>query len=131
MLEYLKTNNGAQSAIAAGYSKKTARIIATQNLSKLYIKKAIDEGRKKIESECIADAKEVLEFWATMMRDGTTNDKHRIACSVNIAKYLGMFIERSISLHGEITNEMILRMSDKRFEDYQGRVPEQLPEQGE
>lgn len=39
--EYLVDLNATQAAIRAGYSKKTARQIGEQNLSKLYIAKAI------------------------------------------------------------------------------------------
>ena len=41
--EYIVDLNATQAAIRAGYSKKTARQIGEQNLSKLDIRKAIDE----------------------------------------------------------------------------------------
>ena len=45
--EYLRDFNATQAALRSGYSPKTARIIASQNLSKLYIaeeiKRLIDE----------------------------------------------------------------------------------------
>ncbi|SEI98662.1 phage terminase small subunit [Azotobacter beijerinckii] len=44
--EYLIDLNATQAAIRAGYSEKTAKIIAAQNLSKLNIRIAID-GRMK------------------------------------------------------------------------------------
>ncbi len=40
--EYLKDFNGTQAAIRAGYSKKTANEIASENLTKPSIKEAID-----------------------------------------------------------------------------------------
>ncbi|WP_025194157.1 terminase small subunit, partial [Enterococcus faecalis] len=40
---YIETGNATQAAIKAGYSKKTANRIATENLSKLVIKQYIDE----------------------------------------------------------------------------------------
>lgn len=39
--EYLIDGNGARAARSAGYSEKTARQIATENLSKPYIQSAI------------------------------------------------------------------------------------------
>ena len=39
--EYIKTGNATQSAITAGYSKKTARAIGQENLTKLDIKQYI------------------------------------------------------------------------------------------
>ena len=43
--EYIITANATQAAIKAGYSKKTAKVIANENLTKPYIKKYIDERR--------------------------------------------------------------------------------------
>jgi len=42
--EYLVDLNGTQAAIRAGYSEDTAKQIATENLAKPYLKKAIDEA---------------------------------------------------------------------------------------
>ena len=41
--------NGTQAAIKAGYSENTAREIATENLSKPYIAKALAEHEKKMQ----------------------------------------------------------------------------------
>lgn len=43
--EYLVDGNATQAAIRAGYSKKTAKSIATENLSKPAIKDAISRAR--------------------------------------------------------------------------------------
>ena len=46
--EYLVDLNATQAAIRAGYSAKTAKDIGCQNLAKLDIIKAIEEGRAKL-----------------------------------------------------------------------------------
>lgn len=46
--EYLHDFNATQAAIRAGYSKKTARQIGQQNLSKLYIKEAIQSRLEEL-----------------------------------------------------------------------------------
>lgn len=46
--EYLVDLNGTQAAIRAGYSEKTARFIATENLSKPYMQEAIQEAQKEL-----------------------------------------------------------------------------------
>ena len=45
--EYLKDLNGAQAAIRAGYSHKTAKAMAFENLEKPHISSAIVEAQKK------------------------------------------------------------------------------------
>mgnify|MGYP003098657923 FL=1 len=70
--EYIITGNATQSAIKAGYSKKTARAIANENLMKPYIKEYIDERLAKLESEKIATQEEVLQYLTSVMRGEKT-----------------------------------------------------------
>lgn len=46
--EYLIDLNATQAAIRAGYSEKTARTIAAQNLAKVNVAEAIAEGQKTV-----------------------------------------------------------------------------------
>jgi len=70
--EYIITGNATQAAIKAGYSKKTAKVIANENLTKPYIKKYIDERLAKLESEKIATQEEVLQYLTSVMRGEKT-----------------------------------------------------------
>ena len=70
--EYIKTGNATQSAINAGYSKKTAKQIGQENLTKLDLKVYIDERLKQLEDERIADADEVMKFLTSVMRGEVT-----------------------------------------------------------
>lgn len=70
--EYIISGNATESAIKAGYSKKTANRIGSENLSKLDIKNYIDERLKEIESEKIADQQEVLKYLSAVMRGEMT-----------------------------------------------------------
>lgn len=66
--EYLIDLNATQAAIRAGYSQKTARQIADENLSKPYIKAYIDERMAEKEKELIADQDEVLRYLTSVLR---------------------------------------------------------------
>lgn len=66
--EYLIDQNATQAAIRAGYSEKTAGAIGFENLKKPEIKNYIDERLAELESEKIADAKEVMEYFTSVMR---------------------------------------------------------------
>lgn len=46
--EYIKTGNATQSAILAGYSKKTAKSIGQRQLTKVDIKQAIEKEQEKL-----------------------------------------------------------------------------------
>lgn len=66
--EYLVDMNGTQAAIRAGYSERTARSIATENLAKPYIKEYIDKRLKEMENERIATASEVMMYLTSVVR---------------------------------------------------------------
>lgn len=66
--EYIKSGNAADAARKAGYSKRSARSVGQENLTKPDIKKYMDEQMAEIESSKIADAKEVMEFYTRVLR---------------------------------------------------------------
>ncbi|MDM7500712.1 terminase small subunit [Lactococcus lactis] len=84
--EYIKTGNATQSAINAGYSKKTAYKIGAENLRKPQIKKYIDSKLKDISNNAIATAEETLGILTKIVRgehteqvitaEGDVIDKH-------------------------------------------------------
>ena len=66
--EYLIDLNATQAAIRAGYSKKTARVIGQENLTKPAVKNYIDEQMKKKEQDLIADQTEVMKYLTSVLR---------------------------------------------------------------
>lgn len=66
--EYIISGNATQSAIKAGYTKKYANTNANKLLHNTTIKTYIDERLAKLDSEKIADQKEVLEYLTSVMR---------------------------------------------------------------
>ena len=61
ILEFMVDKNATQAAIRAGYSVRTARKIATENLSKPVIKAAIDTEIEKQKARITFTADQVLE----------------------------------------------------------------------
>lgn len=70
--EYLIDLNATQVALRAGYSKKTAKQIGQQNLTKLDLKNYIDKRMKEKESELVANQDEVLKYLTAVLRGETT-----------------------------------------------------------
>jgi phage terminase small subunit len=66
--EYLIDLNATQAAIRAGYSKKTAGAIGTENLQKPLIKNYIEERMAEKEKNLIADQDEVLKYLTSVLR---------------------------------------------------------------
>ena len=70
--EYIISGNATQAAIKAGYSKKTARKIGQENLTKPDIKAAIEKRNAEIQSKKTADMTEVMEYLTSVMRGEQT-----------------------------------------------------------
>ena len=66
--EYLIDLNATQAAIRAGYSEKTAGVIASENLKKPYICEYIQKRLAEKEKELIADQDEVMKYLTAVMR---------------------------------------------------------------
>lgn len=79
-IEYVKSGNATQSAIKVGYSKKNARNIASENLTKPNIKEYINElmkPKQEQEKKEIAELQEVLAFFTSVMR-GEVKDQFEL-----------------------------------------------------
>lgn len=66
--EYIKLGNATQAAINAGYSKRTAKSIGQENLTKPDLKSFIDQRMAEIESHRIMDAQEALQLLTRIAR---------------------------------------------------------------
>ena len=71
--EYAKTKNATQSAINAGYSEKTAKVIGCENLTKPYIQEYLNElyaeALGNAPEGTIATLEEIMEFHTNVMRN--------------------------------------------------------------
>lgn len=80
--EYLICGNATEAARKAGYSNKTATVIGSENLSKPNILEYIAERQKQIEDSRIANIKEVLEFYSSVLR-GEIKDQFDMDASLS------------------------------------------------
>lgn len=66
--EYIISGNATQSAIKAGYSKKTAGVIGDENLKKPYISEYIKKRLEEIDLKKTMDLKEAIEITTSIAR---------------------------------------------------------------
>lgn len=83
--EYIKTGNATQSAIEAGYSKKTAAVIATENLIKPNIKAYIEKCMADIASNRVMSYTEAVELLTSIAR-GEEKETVVVATPVSVEK---------------------------------------------
>ena len=79
--EYVKTTNGTQSAITAGYSEKTASVTASKMLRKPKVRQYIDAIMDERSKDTIATADEVSEYLTRVVR-GEEKDAFGLDVSV-------------------------------------------------
>ena len=111
---YIETANATESARKAGYSKKTAKNIGKENLTKLnfFIKQKLEEKEK----ERIASQDEVLQYLTKVMRgqekdqfglDASLQD--RTKCAELLGKRWGTFKEK---VDAEIETNIKVTLTD-------------------
>lgn len=71
---YAQTGNATESAKMAGYSEKTAYRTGADNLKKPHVLAYINELTRDDDEKRIADAKEILQYFTSVMR-GEVNDQ--------------------------------------------------------
>ncbi|MHB8034689.1 terminase small subunit [Clostridium botulinum] len=125
---YIQTGNATEAAIKAGYSKKTARFIGNENLTKLYIKNYIDGRMKQLEDERIAKANEVLQYLTRVIRGQETEE---VVVTENIGDFKSeaKTIKKEIGAKDRIKAAELLGKRYRLFTDkveIEGSVPVQI-----
>ncbi|MBR1806546.1 MAG: terminase small subunit [Selenomonadaceae bacterium] len=65
---YVQTGNASEAARLAGYSKRIANRIGTENLSKPVIRREIERRLDELKSSRTADTQEILEHLTSVIR---------------------------------------------------------------
>ncbi len=90
--EYIRLGNSTQAAINAGYSKKTARQIGADNLSKAYIREYINEKMDALDKEKTMQIKEIMEELTSIARGEIKEE--RLDKDGNIVETRPLFADR-------------------------------------
>lgn len=91
---YAADPDGTAAAIKAGYSRRTAAAIASENLRKPELLQYIKELQAEAEAARVADLVEVKRFWTETMRDEEQRVEFRLKASELLAKSSGEFVQR-------------------------------------
>lgn len=113
---YIITGNATESAIKAGYSKKTAKELGYENLTKPHIKSYIDEKMKELESKRIAKAEEVLEYLTRVLRGEETE---QVVVTENIGDFMSeaRLVDKELSAKDKIKAAELLGKRYRLFVD--------------
>ena len=86
--------NATAAALAAGYSKKSARVQGRRLITKDNVAKAIKEREAKRLAPTIATRQERQEFWTSVLRSEDEAMKDRLKAAELLGKSEGDFLER-------------------------------------
>jgi phage terminase small subunit len=119
---YIETGNATEAAIKAGYSKKTARVIGQENLTKPAIKTYIDETMEKLADKRIAKAEEVLEYLTRVIRGEETEQ-------VVVTENIGDFMSEARVINKELSAKDRIKAAEllgKRYRLFVDKVEQKL-----
>lgn len=94
--EYLVDLNATQAAIRAGYSKRTAKEIGCENLTKPNIAAAVAKGRALLADKAEVNAEQILRDLEDMRRMALAAEQFApaIRAAELRGKQIGMFVEK-------------------------------------
>ncbi|MGN5467571.1 terminase small subunit [Lactiplantibacillus plantarum] len=115
--EYIKSGNAADAARKAGYSKRSARSVGQENLTKPDIKQYIDDRMAEIASKRIMDATEAVELLTSIARGETKETVYIGAADGVYEKHKEADLKTRISATKEIL---------KRYPDNDKLVEQQI-----
>ena len=113
---YLESLNATEAAIKAGYSKKTARKIGSENLTKLDIKNYIDKRLKELEDARIAKVDEVMKFLTSSLR-GEVEEEVVSTMSTMEGETKPVIIKKQISARDRIKAAVLIGRRYQLFTD--------------
>lgn len=116
--EYLIDGNITQSAIRAGYSKKTASSIGSENLKKPECIEYIEKLKEDIVEDKERIILENLLFWENIRRN-SKSEGNRLKASEYLGRYSAMFTDKvEANVHGKIG----LNISELTDEELEARL---------
>ena len=86
--------NATAAALAAGYSKRTAQRMGSENLSKPLVAEAIRARERERASPVIATREERQAFWTATMRNVKAEMRDRLKASELLGKSEADFVDR-------------------------------------
>ena len=100
--EYVKQGNGQQSALTAGYAKKSARQTASRLLTRRNVQQEIARLSQKREQKAIMDANEVMELYSAIAR-GEVKDQFGLDASLaDRIKAMNEIAKRTVDIENRV-----------------------------
>ena len=110
IIEYLKTGNATESAINAGYSKKTAYSTGQRMLKYVEIKKILSKHREQISKDAELTVSEVVKEIMKLAYHAKT-ETNKLRALEMLMKHLGGFID-IVKIIENLSDEQVDKVCD-------------------
>ena len=112
----LNGGNATQAAISAGYSKETANVQGAQNLTKLSIKRAIEDHQAKADKAFIWSKQDKLERLEKIVNKAMEDDPEK--GMINMASAIAALKEHNLMQGDNAPTETINTHTVKTLDDF-------------
>ena len=115
--EFLIDLNGAQAAIRAGYSRNSARQIATRLLSKVHIRALVQEKQKETEQRLQIRRDDVIKGLLKAVEEAkdAKNPQAQISGWRELGRLMGYYNQPVTPAHQDLTEDLVRAMSDREL----------------
>ena len=119
--EYAKTGNGTQSAIKAGYSRKSSKVIASQTLTNVNVADAVMKLRQRTAERLDISRDKLLNDVAHIAEQAQVDGEFAAAINANtlLLKVQGHMVERSMNMSVDVTQshlDALQKYTDARID---------------
>ena len=119
VVEYLACANGAEAARRAGYSERTAKQMANQNLTLPYLQEAISQKRNELMADTEDKVQWLVERLTMEATDDGNNDSTRVRALEVLGKIHGAFAPEKT----EVTTYSASFLADLDLDDTEPDLP--------
>ena len=128
---YLITGNGTQSAIDAGYSPRTAQEIASENLTKPMIQKAMASHQAATQARTEVTVDFIIQALVSNYRAAMSLETPQIGAANKalelLGKQIGMFVDRSLSVQVRQSLPALDNLSYEQLRELLSSMPQDVP----
>ncbi len=126
---YIATDNGTQSAIAAGYAAKSAHVTASKLLRLPKVAKAVDAAREKsvarVKEKLSVTEEQVIRGLLAIALGKDTPPNVKRQAWVDLGRHLGMFVQRFSFTAEQLDRAAASVADDYGLEGYENEIADE------
>jgi phage terminase small subunit len=125
--EYVKTGNGTQAAIKAGYAETSAHVQGSRLISNAKVSKEIAAHRRRLQERLDISRETLINNAAHIAEQASVDQQYGPAIKATelILKAQGYLVERSLNINADVTQQhldALMQYTDRRITEEVGKA---------